>query len=62
MIKLKKYLQIAIMVLTMCAGFIGVCGAEEIGYQYGVYIGYAVLAVSVISWYGTYKMFKLMFD
>lgn len=62
MTKLNSILQITFMVLTMCAGFIGICGAEEIGYQYGVYIGYAVLAVSALSWCCTYKMFELMFD
>lgn len=59
---LKAFVEITVFILTMCAGFIGVCGAEEIGVQYGVYIGYAVLAVSALSWYCTYKMFELMFD
>lgn len=54
---LKVFVEIAVLVLTMCAGFIGVCGAEEIGVQYGVYIGYAVLAASALSWCCTSKMF-----
>lgn len=59
---LKVIMESVIMVLTMCAGFIGVCGAEEIGVQFGVYVGYAVLGVSAFSWYITYKTFNLMFD
>lgn len=58
---LKGFIQITVFILTMCAGFIGVCGAEEIGVQYGIYVGYAVLAVSALSWYGTYKAFNFMF-
>lgn len=58
---LKVIMESVIMVLTMCAGFIGVCGAEEIGMKYGIYIGHAVLSVSALSWYGTYKVFNFMF-
>ena len=59
---IKVLAETIIFALTLCAGFIGACVAEEVGAQYGVYIGYAVLAVSAISWYCTYKMFELMFD